>query len=528
MLKIRHNTILKTKKVVFLFFLILMSFNAFADVWADFHGTTSTAGIDSGTRYNPYSTLKPPLALLWSQTNWDGYNAFEDLINVIQSSSPAIANGIVYVGSTDSKLYAWNAATGATIAGFPVVTGGPINSSPAIANGVVYAGATDNKLYAWNAATGATIAGFPVVIGGVMNFNSAPAIANGIVYVGATDNKLYAWNAATGAAIAGFPAVTGTGGSIISSPAIANGIVYVGSTDGILYAWNAATGAAIAGFPVGTGGQIFSSPAIANGVVYVGSEDSKLYAWDAATGVGMPGFPVTLNGNSESTQSSPEIANGYVYIGDNSNALYAIDVTNGNIAWQYIFPDNYSNAGENIGFCSPALAENKLFMTSDEGNGIFVFYMPSPTVTSTITISPTITNTITITPTFTITETLTETLTITPSFTLTTTVTETLTTTATPPFCFDLKGAFPNPASTYTYFIYNICRDSDVDVVIYTVSGEVVRNLRQSAIAGWNHLYWDTYNNSQKNSASGVYIYSIEVTSDDRKQKIWGKVAVAK
>src|ERR1035437_4205562 len=44
-----------------------------ADVWADRHGTISTAGnVDTGTRYNPSSALKPPLALLWSHVNWAG------------------------------------------------------------------------------------------------------------------------------------------------------------------------------------------------------------------------------------------------------------------------------------------------------------------------------------------------------------------------------------------------------------------------------------------------------------------------
>jgi hypothetical protein len=145
-------------------------------------------------------------------------------------------------------------------------------------------------------------------------------------------------------------------------------------------------------------------------------------------------------------------------------------------------------------------------------------------ILTTPTQTPTITPTCTETPTYT--ATLTQTPAITQTFTPT--ITSTQTPTATPPFCFDFKGVFPNPASTYTYFIFNLCRDSDVDVVIYTVSGEVVRNIHENAAAGWNHLYWDTNNNNGKGSASGVFIYGIEITSDDQKQKIWGKVAVVK
>ncbi|MEI7827417.1 MAG: PQQ-binding-like beta-propeller repeat protein, partial [Euryarchaeota archaeon] len=68
-------------------------------------------------------------------------------------SSPAIANGVVYVGSNDNKVYAFNAATGAKK--WSYTTGNDVSSSPAVANGVVYVGSNDNKVYALNAATGA-------------------------------------------------------------------------------------------------------------------------------------------------------------------------------------------------------------------------------------------------------------------------------------------------------------------------------------------------------------------------------------
>ena len=63
------------------------------------------------------------------------------------NSSPAIANGIVYIGSGDDKLYAFNATTGATL--WTGTTGGAVNSSPAVANGIVYVGSDDGKVYAF-------------------------------------------------------------------------------------------------------------------------------------------------------------------------------------------------------------------------------------------------------------------------------------------------------------------------------------------------------------------------------------------
>jgi outer membrane protein assembly factor BamB len=63
------------------------------------------------------------------------------------TSAPALANGVVYVGSQDTNLYAINAQTGAWLWSYP--TGGPVDSSPAVASGVVYVGSNDFNVYAF-------------------------------------------------------------------------------------------------------------------------------------------------------------------------------------------------------------------------------------------------------------------------------------------------------------------------------------------------------------------------------------------
>src|SRR3982751_7051999 len=50
--------------------------------------------------------------------------------------SPAIANGIVYIGSTDGSMYAVDQATGQQKWKSP--TRGPVVSSPAVADGMVF------------------------------------------------------------------------------------------------------------------------------------------------------------------------------------------------------------------------------------------------------------------------------------------------------------------------------------------------------------------------------------------------------
>jgi glucose dehydrogenase len=170
-------------------------------------------------------------------------------------------------GFVNAGVYALNATTGAKVWNY--TTGGSVHSSPAVANGVVYVGSFDNNVYALNATTGANVWTFTT--GG--NVESSPAVANGVVYVGSWDGNVYAINATTGTELWNYT----TGNEMFSSPAVANGVVYVGSFDNNVYALNATTGANV--WSYNTGSRVFSSPAVVNGVVYVGSFDNnKVYA----------------------------------------------------------------------------------------------------------------------------------------------------------------------------------------------------------------------------------------------------------
>jgi len=110
----------------------------------------------------------------WPQFHSDpchtGYNASESILSSTNvrnlvldwkynmeevESSPAVANGVVYVGSLDNNVYAISASTGALV--WKYTTGGPVYSSPAVVNGMVYVGSGDNKVYAFDAATGHVI-----------------------------------------------------------------------------------------------------------------------------------------------------------------------------------------------------------------------------------------------------------------------------------------------------------------------------------------------------------------------------------
>ena len=136
-------------------------------------------------------------------------------------------------------------------------TGGQVGS-PTVVNGVVYVGSYDHKIYAFNASTGKLLWNYTT---GDMIITSSPAVSNGKVFIGSMDGKVYALNASTG-----IPTWNHTTGNIvISSPTVTNALVYVGSYDNKVYVLNQANGAEVWNFS--TGGEVSSSPAIANGIV---------------------------------------------------------------------------------------------------------------------------------------------------------------------------------------------------------------------------------------------------------------------
>jgi outer membrane protein assembly factor BamB len=338
--------------------------------------------------YNPVENVLRPATVPGLELQWSAATG-----NQIQSS-PAVANGVVYVGSQDNNLYAFKASTGAPI--WSAATGNQIQSSPTVANGVVYVSSYDGKLYAFNAATGAPI--WSVAFHGQPSIFSSPTVSNGVVYVGVSD-YLYAFNASTG----GFLWDAATGDQIFSSPAVANGVVYVGSLDNSLYAFNAVSGAPI--WSAATGDQIFSSPAVANGVVYVGSLDHNLYAfnaasgaliWSAATGEAIgqsspavangvvyigsqdrglyafnasTGAPIWSVATGNDIESSPAVANGVVYVGSTDTKLYAFNATTGALLW--------SAATGNVIYSSPAVTDGMVYIGSYDNN-FYAFALPPP------------------------------------------------------------------------------------------------------------------------------------------------------
>ena len=211
-------------------------------------------------------------------------------------SSPVVANGLVYIGSSDNYIYAIDAGTG--LLRWKFNAHGDVNSSPAASEGVVFAVSLDGNLYALDAATGSqkwsfatqgerrhTGPGMDYAIPAteVMPdpwdlFLSSPAVVGDTVYFGSGDTNLYAVNTANGSLRWRYK----TDGVIHGSPAIGGGMVYIGSFDTFFYALDAASGALVWKFKTGDDPKahlmtgIPGSASFANGTVYFGCRDANV------------------------------------------------------------------------------------------------------------------------------------------------------------------------------------------------------------------------------------------------------------
>jgi len=363
-------------KTLFLVAALLAAVPALADDSASFRGDARHSGVSTAAGVPALHGLK------WK---------FQTQGAVI--SSPALADGTLYFGSSDHNVYAVSAANGAER--WKLRTGGRVTSSASVADGRVFIESYDGYLYSLDAATGAVRWKFATA--GEHRFTarhlhgaepaaelmadpfdfylSSPVVAHGVVYFGSGDGYIYAVDAASGELKWKFQ----TGDVVHASPALADNTLYVGSWDSFFYALDAATGKEKWRFKTGEDHEIAnqvgiqSSAVVANGVVYFGCRDSNVYALDAATGAArwtfsnkgswVIGTPIVHAGKlyfatSDSGRlhaleadsgnpvyslelkwpmfSSPAIAGGTLYIGSHAGKMLALNLKSQKLAWEFL------------------------------------------------------------------------------------------------------------------------------------------------------------------------------------------------
>jgi outer membrane protein assembly factor BamB/tRNA A-37 threonylcarbamoyl transferase component Bud32 len=143
-----------------------------------------------------------------------------------------------------------------------------LTSSPVHANGIIYVGSVDTLLYALDAKSGYIIWRFRMAKATI----STPFITDNYIFTGSVDSHIYCVDLHSAKEIWNFA----TENQVTSSPITYQDSVYCGSVDGAMYCLEFRTGRLRWKFQ--TGGPITGTPLIVEDVLYFGSNDHKIYA----------------------------------------------------------------------------------------------------------------------------------------------------------------------------------------------------------------------------------------------------------
>jgi outer membrane protein assembly factor BamB len=279
------------------------------------------------------------------------------------SSGAALAGGILYIGSNDGKVHAFEAASGRPVRTFP--TSGAVTGGVVVTGGTLFAGSADHSVHAFRVAAG----GHDWTYRTNGQVNCTPAVAGGTVFIGSDDGSVYALHAGTGRSAWRY----GTGGPVRSGPQPGgpgySGYVFVAGEDGYLYGlgtdgklqWRFAVGAPVtAGLAFGlsivcagdakgrvvgvdgdgpsvhwersVGGAVRGQPALAGQILYVGSAGSTVDALRLYGGAQDWSYPTAGPVGSGLAVDDAGVT---VYAGDDDGYVYAIDTASLSARWRY-------------------------------------------------------------------------------------------------------------------------------------------------------------------------------------------------
>lgn len=164
---------------------------------------------------------------------------------LIGASSPALSNGVIFIGSRDGHLYALDAKNGNLKWKYSAEGFSLEDSSPVVANGMVYVGSSYNVN---TSKSGGSLLALDEISGKLrweglkgIGVGGSPAAVNGFVYVSADDGFFHAFDALTGLEL-WFKKIIPNG----SGATVADGLVFVGAGGyGDIYGYEAKTGVVI-------------------------------------------------------------------------------------------------------------------------------------------------------------------------------------------------------------------------------------------------------------------------------------------
>lgn len=193
-----------------------------------------------------------------------------------------------------------------------------IEGAPAISSGVVYIGSFDEYLYAFDLGSGKEKWRYKAG-----PIKASPAVRAGRVYVGNADGVFHCVDATKGEKCWSFE----TDGEITSGANFAGDLLLFGSHDETLYCL---TKDGKEKWRFKTQGPVYGSAAVVGGKTFVAGCDSKLHVLDVATG--QEERCVDLGGQTGATGA---VFGEYLYVGTMTNQFDAINWKQGRLAWTF-------------------------------------------------------------------------------------------------------------------------------------------------------------------------------------------------
>lgn len=272
---------------------------------------------------------------------------WESSLDGAVTTSPAVAEGMVFVGTLAGKFYALDMFTSEIIWMFEADS--PISSSPVVINGTVFFGTEEpGNVFALDSYTGLARWVYAVPNGAAVY--SSPAIFDEKVFFGCSDRYLRCLSEFEGELLW----TTYIGGEKLSSPAIADNMLFI--TSPYVYAVDVFTGRLL--WKYVTSWAVFSAPAVTDGLVFIGSRnDDKVYALEQTSGELVWSF----RSGGWFTSPAVDSVKNLVILGCRDARVYCLSEHTGSLQWEHIDGVNYQSA--------PTISVNGLvYLGSSNGN----------------------------------------------------------------------------------------------------------------------------------------------------------------
>ena len=290
-------------------------------------------------------------------------------------SSPAVADGRIFLTTRDRRIIALSAFDGTTIWEIPAT--GPLDTSPIVADGLVYVVFRDSSLVVLDAATGERAWTEDYNLSNPLF--SWVTVDQGIVFALSQDGTIQTLDAKTGE----LRWEVDSGVTFLSPPAVSEGRLMAASLNREILVLDSRSGQTRLVYVLQ--GIVDTSPAILGNVAIIGGSDSAVRAidvhaqniplektvlrwWSQLFFWGMAPFPPAQSGViwtrsvGEEIRTSIAVSANRAVVTTDKGTLLALRMSNGDEVWRTSLEEEPAAAG------SPIIINDTIFVGTERGN----------------------------------------------------------------------------------------------------------------------------------------------------------------